>query len=80
MATVLDGLAQESKYDPSLLRELAAAHGKLADVQESAFDVNVGDATGALQNCRTAIELLEVLCLAQTFRIARLAASWRKAN
>jgi len=55
----LDSLAQESANDPGLLRELAAAYGKLADVQGNVQDANVGDTPGSLQNYRKAIALLE---------------------
>jgi serine/threonine protein kinase len=55
----LDSLAQESKSDPVLLQELAAAYGRLASVQGDGRDVNLGDSTGALQNRRKATQLLE---------------------
>jgi non-specific serine/threonine protein kinase/serine/threonine-protein kinase len=55
----LDSLAQESANDPALLRELAAAYGKLADVQGKVTDANVGDTPSALQNYRKAVKLLE---------------------
>jgi serine/threonine protein kinase len=54
----LDGLAQESQSDPALLRDLAAAYGKLASVQGNALDANLGDSSRALQNYRKAVELL----------------------
>lgn len=55
----LDSLAQESKSDPSLLRELAAAYARLASVQGNGYDANVGDTPKAVQNSRKAVELLE---------------------
>jgi non-specific serine/threonine protein kinase/serine/threonine-protein kinase len=55
----LDSLAQESKSDPTLLQELAAAYGRLASVQGDGREVNLGDTTGALQNRRKAAQLLE---------------------
>jgi eukaryotic-like serine/threonine-protein kinase len=55
----LDSLAKESSSDPALLQELAAAYGRLASVQGSGLDVNLGDTTGALQNRRKATQLLE---------------------
>ncbi len=54
----LDSLASESRSDPSLLRELAAAYSKLAGVQGDPRDVNLGDSAKALQNFRKANELL----------------------
>jgi serine/threonine protein kinase len=55
----LDGLAQESQSDPALLRELAAAYGRLASVQGHPRDANLGDTPKALQNSRKAVESLE---------------------
>jgi non-specific serine/threonine protein kinase/serine/threonine-protein kinase len=55
----LDGLVQESQSDPALLRELAAAYGRLANVQGHPRDANIGDTPRALQNARKAVELLE---------------------
>lgn len=55
----LDSLAQESKSDPALLRELAAAYVRLASVQGHPQDANLGDTPKALQNNRKAVELLE---------------------
>ncbi|MGC2466338.1 MAG: protein kinase [Candidatus Acidiferrum sp.] len=55
----LDGLAQESRSDPALLRELAAAYVRLASVQGNPADANIGDTPKALENSRKAVELLE---------------------
>ena len=55
----LDSLAQESKSDPELLRELAAAYVRLASVQGNPQDANIGDTRKALQNNLKAVELLE---------------------
>ncbi len=55
----LDGLAQESQSDPTLLVELAAAYDRLASVQGQSRDANLGDTPRALQNTRKAVELLE---------------------
>jgi eukaryotic-like serine/threonine-protein kinase len=55
----LDSLAQESKSDPALLRELAAAYTRLASVQGNRRDANVGDTPKAVRNYRKASELLE---------------------
>jgi len=55
----LDSLSQESKSDPVLLQELAAAYARLASVQGDGRDVNLGDTTSALQNRHKAAQLLE---------------------
>lgn len=60
----LDSLSQESKSDPVLLRELAAAYARLASVQGNSRDANVGDTPKALQNYRNATELLEADAMA----------------
>jgi serine/threonine protein kinase/tetratricopeptide (TPR) repeat protein len=53
----LDSLAQQSS-DPSLLRDLAVAYEKLASVQGSNIDANLGHSSRSLQNYRKAVELL----------------------
>ena len=53
----LDRLAQESRSDAALLRELAVAYGRLADVQGNIQEANVGDTPKALENYRKAVEL-----------------------
>lgn len=53
----LDSLAQESKSDPALLRELATAYGRLANLQGDARSINLGETSGSLQNYYKAIEL-----------------------
>ena len=53
----LDSLAQESKSDPALLRELATAYGRLASLQGDARGVHLGETTNSLQNYQKAIEL-----------------------
>jgi non-specific serine/threonine protein kinase/serine/threonine-protein kinase len=55
----LDSLAQESNSDPALLRELAAAYGRLASVQGDPRDVNLGDTRKAVENDRKSVALLE---------------------
>jgi eukaryotic-like serine/threonine-protein kinase len=58
----LDRLARDAGSDPSLLRELAAAYAKLANVQGNSTDANLGDSSNAVKNYRKAAELLS-LCL-----------------
>jgi serine/threonine protein kinase len=55
----LDRLAHESSNDPALLRELAAAYAKLAEVEGSVQNANLGETPRALQNYRKAAALLE---------------------
>jgi serine/threonine protein kinase/TPR repeat protein len=55
----LDSLAEESKSDPALLRELATAYGRLASVQGDPLDANLGDTRKAVETDRKATELLE---------------------
>ena len=57
----LDGLAQESRDDPSLQRELATAYQKLGDVQGYMGRSNLGDTAGALQSYGKALALREAL-------------------
>ena len=53
----LDGLAKESSSDASLLRELAAAYGRLADVEGNYQQANLGETPRALQDYREALAL-----------------------
>jgi tetratricopeptide (TPR) repeat protein len=53
----LDDLARESRTDSALLRELATAYERLAQVQGDPRDANLGNTTKALQNCRQAVAL-----------------------
>jgi serine/threonine protein kinase len=53
----LDSLAGDSRTDPGLLRELATAYQRLANVQGNKSDANLGNTAKALENFRKAIEL-----------------------
>jgi serine/threonine protein kinase/tetratricopeptide (TPR) repeat protein len=57
----LDGLAREAGNDPSLQRELAEAYHRLAEIQGSPTDANLGDTAGALESFRKALALRESL-------------------
>jgi len=57
----LDGLAKESADDPSLMRDLAAAYEKVADVQGGFHSTNLGDAHGAQHNYEQALNLRKAL-------------------
>jgi len=61
----LENLSRESAHDPALLRELAAAYSKLANVQGDNQSANVGETKGALENFRKATSLLESVALLQ---------------
>ncbi len=54
----LDVLAKDSRSDPSLLRELAAAYTRLASVEGNSLDANLGDTSNAVLNYRKAVDLL----------------------
>jgi non-specific serine/threonine protein kinase/serine/threonine-protein kinase len=60
----LDSLAAESKSDPALERELAAAYGRLASVQGEVTYANLGNSEQALKNYRRAVELREAVAAA----------------
>jgi serine/threonine protein kinase len=53
----LDGLAAESAGDATLQRELATAYEKVADVQGGYRQANLGDASGAIQSYRKALDI-----------------------
>ena len=55
----LDRLGREVGTDPALLADLAAGYGKIADIQASPFEANLGDHAGALANARRALALRE---------------------
>jgi tetratricopeptide (TPR) repeat protein len=60
----LDSLVQESRGDPSLQRELAAAYKRIGDVQGGPFAANVGDTTAALKSYQKALEIRQSLLAA----------------
>ena len=57
----LDSLAQESKGNVELQRELASAYKKLGDVQGYPFQGNVGDSAAALASYRKVVQIREAL-------------------
>ncbi len=57
----LDSLASESASDPSLLRELAAAYTRLANVLGDPRDANLGNSEQAMKDYSRAIELREAI-------------------
>jgi tetratricopeptide (TPR) repeat protein len=60
----LDSLVQESRGDPSLQRELAAAYKRIGDVQGGPFAANIGDTTAALKSYQKALEIRQSLLAA----------------
>jgi non-specific serine/threonine protein kinase/serine/threonine-protein kinase len=60
----LDSLGQESRGDPSLQRELAAAYKRIGDVQGGPFAANMGDTTAALKSYQKALEIRQSLLAA----------------
>ena len=55
--TYLDGLAAESAGDVTLRRELATAYEKVADVQGGYRQANLGEAAGAIESYRKALDI-----------------------
>ena len=53
----LDSLAQESRGDTALQRELAAAYTRIGEVQGSPFSANLGDIEGAVQSYQKALAI-----------------------
>lgn len=79
----LNALASQTKDDPALQAELAAAYGKVGDVQGSFFAGNKGDWRGALESHRKARSLLDGLLQAHPARegVRRdLAVSWLRSG
>lgn len=62
----LDSLSHESKGDPSLQRELAAAYERVGDVLGFPYGANLGDKAGALDNYRKALTIRESLAATST--------------
>jgi tetratricopeptide (TPR) repeat protein len=75
----LDGLAPESAGDVSLQREIAAAYEKVGIVQGKYGNANLGDAAGAMQSVRKALQIrrqiVEGKLANDTDRLALAAAS-----
>ena len=67
----LDSLNQQSKGDPSLQRELAAAYERVGDVLGYPYAANLGDKDGALANYRKALALREPLAKAAPTDLAQ---------
>ena len=55
----LDRLSTESDDDPGLLGDLATGYEKIADIQGSPFEFNLGEGEAALDNARRALALRE---------------------
>ncbi|MBX3281555.1 MAG: protein kinase [Acidobacteria bacterium] len=53
----LNKLTADSGSDPELLREIAHAYEKVADVQGDPFGPNIGDVNGALESYRKALDM-----------------------
>ena len=57
----LDSLAGEVTGDRSLLRELASAYERVADVQGGTMEANLGNTTGAIESGKKALHIRESL-------------------
>jgi tetratricopeptide (TPR) repeat protein len=55
----LDRLSKEMQDDPALLADVAMGYEKIADIQGSPFEFNLGDGDAALANARRALALRE---------------------
>ena len=55
----LDSLARESADDAALRHELATAYARVASVQGSPTDANIGDTSAALQSYQKALAILD---------------------
>ena len=61
----LDGLARESREDPSLQRELAGAYQRIGDLQ-GGEPSNLGDTEGAARSYAKSLEIVETLLRSDT--------------
>ena len=57
----LDSLSREAGSDDGLLRELATAYQKVAQVQGNSYYANLGDTTGATRSYRRSLDIREAL-------------------
>jgi tetratricopeptide (TPR) repeat protein len=55
----LDRLSKEMGSDPDLVADVATGYQKIADIQGSPYDANLGEVAAALGNARTALALRE---------------------
>ena len=60
----LDGLAEESRGDPSLQRELADGYKRIGDLQGGPYTANVGDTPQALRSYERALSIRKTLLAA----------------
>jgi non-specific serine/threonine protein kinase/serine/threonine-protein kinase len=60
----LDNLAKESEHDRALQKELAAAYGRLSDIQGGIAQANTGDSTASRESLRRAVALREAVAKA----------------
>ncbi len=75
----LDRLSREMDDDPALLADVATGYEKIADIQGSPFEFNLGDGEAALANARRALALRERasrLLPPDDAAVAALARSW----
>jgi non-specific serine/threonine protein kinase/serine/threonine-protein kinase len=62
----LSKLAQQSRGDPALQRELAEAYLKVGDLQGNPYEPNVGDTPGAAESYRKALAISAALAQADS--------------
>jgi non-specific serine/threonine protein kinase/serine/threonine-protein kinase len=68
--TYLDSLAQESRDDASLQRELADAYRRIGDLQGGPYTANLGDTPAALRSYQRALSIRETLLAAGSTDLA----------